>query len=101
MRRVGIYLRVSTAEQAEKGNSIQVQEEKMLKYIELNNYKFIDSYVDAGISGAKFDRPELKRLIQDVENDRLDVVLIYKLDRLSRTIKDTMILIEDVLNLTM
>lgn len=97
MRRVGIYLRVSTAEQAEKGNSIQVQEEKMLKYIELNNYKFIDSYVDAGISGAKFDRPELKRLIQDVKNDRLDVVLVYKLDRLSRTIKDTMILIEDVL----
>lgn len=93
MKRVALYMRVSTQEQAENGNSLEFQKEKLEAYCKIHEYKIVGEYVDAGISGAKFNRPALDRLKDDV--DKIDVVLIYKLDRLSRSIKDTMLLIED------
>lgn len=93
MKRVALYMRVSTQEQAENGNSLEFQKEKLEAYCKLHEYKIVGEYVDAGVSGAKFNRPALDRLKEDVE--KIDVVLIYKLDRLSRSIKDTMLLIED------
>lgn len=93
MKRVALYMRVSTQEQAENGNSLEFQKEKLEAYCKLHEYKIVGEYVDAGISGAKFNRPALDRLKDDVE--KIDIVLIYKLDRLSRSIKDTMLLIED------
>ena len=93
MKRVALYMRVSTQEQAENGNSLEFQKEKLEAYCKMHEYKIVGEYVDAGISGAKFNRPALDRLKNDV--DKIDVVLIYKLDRLSRSIKDTMTLIED------
>ena len=80
-------------EQAENGNSLEFQKEKLEAYCKLHEYKIVGEYVDAGVSGAKFNRPALDRLKDDVE--KIDIVLIYKLDRLSRSIKDTMLLIED------
>ena len=93
MKRVALYMRVSTQEQAENGNSLEFQKEKLEAYCKIHEYKIVGEYVDAGVSGAKFNRPALDRLKEDVE--KIDVVLIYKLDRLSRSIKDTMLLIED------
>lgn len=93
MKRVALYMRVSTQEQAENGNSLEFQKEKLEAYCKMHEYKIVGEYVDAGVSGAKFNRPALDRLKNDV--DKIDVVLIYKLDRLSRSIKDTMTLIED------
>lgn len=93
MKRVALYMRVSTQEQAENGNSLEFQKEKLEAYCKIHEYKIVGEYIDAGISGAKFNRPALDRLKNDV--DKIDVVLIYKLDRLSRSIKDTMTLIED------
>ena len=93
MKRVALYIRVSTQEQAENGNSLEFQKEKLEAYCKIHEYKIVGEYVDAGVSGAKFNRPALDRLKDDV--DKIDVVLIYKLDRLSRSIKDTMLLIED------
>ena len=93
MKRVALYMRVSTQEQAENGNSLEFQKEKLEAYCKIHEYKIVGEYVDAGISGAKFNRPALDRLKNDV--DKIDIVLIYKLDRLSRSIKDTMLLIED------
>ena len=93
MKRVALYIRVSTQEQAENGNSLEFQKEKLEAYCKIHDYKIVGEYVDAGVSGAKFNRPALDRLKDDV--DKIDVVLIYKLDRLSRSIKDTMLLIED------
>lgn len=93
MKRVALYMRVSTQEQAENGNSLEFQKEKLEAYCKLHEYKIVGEYVDAGVSGAKFNRPALDRLKDDVE--KIDIVLIYKLDRLSRSIKDTMLLIED------
>lgn len=94
MKRVAIYARVSTQEQVENGNSLEFQIDKLKAYCQLHELKIVGEYVDAGISGAKFDRPALNRLKDDV--DKIDIVLIYKLDRLSRSIKDTMLLIEDI-----
>ena len=93
MKRVALYMRVSTQEQAENGNSLEFQKEKLEAYCKIHEYKIVGEYVDAGVSGAKFNRPALDRLKSDV--DKIDIVLIYKLDRLSRSIKDTMLLIED------
>lgn len=94
MQRVAIYVRVSTQEQAENGNSLDFQIDKLKAYCQLHEYKIVDEYVDAGVSGAKSERPALNKLKKDI--DKIDVVLIYKLDRLSRSIKDTMYLIEDL-----
>lgn len=94
MQRVAIYARVSTQEQAENGNSLDFQIEKLKAYCQLHEYKVVGEYVDAGVSGAKSERPALNKLKKDI--DKIDIVLIYKLDRLSRSIKDTMYLIEDL-----
>jgi integrase len=94
MQRVAIYARVSTQEQAENGNSLDFQIEKLKAYCQLHDYKIVGEYVDAGVSGAKSERPALNKLKKDI--DKIDIVLIYKLDRLSRSIKDTMYLIEDL-----
>lgn len=94
MQRVAIYARVSTQEQAENGNSLEFQIDKLKAYCQLHEYKVVGEYVDAGVSGAKSERPALNKLKKDI--DKIDIVLIYKLDRLSRSIKDTMNLIEDL-----
>lgn len=94
MQRVAIYARVSTQEQAENGNSLEFQIDKLKAYCQLHEYKIVGEYIDAGVSGAKSERPALNKLKKDI--DKIDIVLIYKLDRLSRSIKDTMNLIEDL-----
>lgn len=93
-KRVAIYARVSTQEQVENGNSLEFQIDKLKAYCQLHELKVVGEYIDAGVSGAKFSRPALNRLKDDI--DKIDIVLIYKLDRLSRSIKDTMLLIEDI-----
>ena len=93
-KRVAIYARVSTQEQAENGNSLEFQIDKLKAYCQLHELKIVGEYVDAGVSGAKFSRPALDRLKNDIE--KIDIVLVYKIDRLSRAIKDTMFLIEDI-----
>ena len=94
MKRVAIYARVSTQEQVENGNSLEFQIDKLKAYCQLHELKVVGEYIDAGVSGAKFNRPALNKLKNDIE--KIDIVLIYKLDRLSRSIKDTMLLIEDI-----
>ena len=93
-KRVAIYARVSTQEQVENGNSLEFQIDKLKAYCQLHELKVVGEYIDAGVSGAKFSRPALNRLKDDI--DKIDIVLIYKLDRLSRSIKNTMFLIEDI-----
>lgn len=93
---IALYPRVSTLEQARDGYSINEQIERMTKYCEAKGWKVYKIYTDAGYSGAKMDRPGLQSLIKDAENNKFDAVLVYKLDRLSRSQKDTLTLIEDV-----
>lgn len=94
--RVAIYVRVSTIEQARDGYSIQEQIESLQLYCKAMKWIVVKTYVDAGHSGANMDRPALQDMINDIEKGLIDKVLVYKLDRLSRSQKDTLELIEDV-----
>lgn len=93
---VAIYVRVSTLEQAESGYSIEEQTDKLKKYCDLKDWNIHKIYTDPGFSGSSIKRPALSQLITDAKLKRFDCVLIYKLDRLSRSQKDTLYLIEDV-----
>ena len=93
---VDIYARVSSQEQAEEGYSIGEQEEKLKAYCVAMGYKVNRVAVDPGYSGASLDRPGIKEVIADVKRGRCKKVVVWKLDRLSRSQKDTLILLEDV-----
>ena len=90
-----IYVRVSTQEQAEHGYSIDEQQERLKKYCDVMKWTVADVYVDAGFSGASMERPALKKLLKDIQAGKIQNVVVYKLDRLSRSQKDTLYLIED------
>lgn len=94
--KIGLYPRVSTQEQAREGYSIGEQIERLQNYCAAKDWTVYKIYTDAGFSGANLNRPGLTQLIEDVENHKIDMVLVYKLDRLSRSQKDTLFLIEDV-----
>lgn len=97
-RIAAIYIRVSTDYQAEEGYSIDAQKEQLSAYCISKGIKKYEFYIDGGWSGSNIDRPEMQRLIKDVNNDKISHVIVYKLDRLSRSQKDTLYLIEDVFN---
>ena len=92
---VALYPRVSTQEQALNGHSIDEQIDRMKKYCESMDWTVYHIYTDAGFSGANTKRPALQKMIKDIKRGKIDKVLVYKLDRLSRSQKDTLILIED------
>lgn len=94
--RIAIYTRVSTQEQALNGHSIDEQEERTKKYCDAMNWQVYKVYRDGGFSGGNTDRPALQAMIKDIEKGRIDKVLVYKLDRLSRSQLDTLYLIEKV-----
>ncbi len=91
-----LYIRVSTREQALEGYSIGSQTEKLKSYCRARGWRIADVYTDPGFSGGKLERPEIQRLIKDADNKKFDLVLVKKLDRLSRSQKDTLYLVEDV-----
>lgn len=91
-----LYLRVSTQEQNEHGYSIKAQEDKLRSYANAKSLNDIQVYNDGGYSGSNMNRPALAKLLRDVENGEVDTILIYKLDRLSRSQKDTLYMIEEL-----
>lgn len=97
-KKAAIYIRVSTDFQAEEGYSIEAQKEQLSAYCISKNIKTYEFYVDGGWSGSNLDRPEMQRLIEDAKNEKISHVIVYKLDRLSRSQKDTLYLIEDIFN---
>jgi len=97
MRKAGLYCRVSTDIQME-GYSIDAQKDFLKSYCKMHEIEDYEFYVDGGYSGSNIDRPDIQRLIEDVEDGKIDVVVVFKLDRLSRSQKDTLYLIEEVFN---
>lgn len=93
-----IYIRVSTDAQREEGYSIEAQKEMLTAYCVSKGIKDYEYYIDGGYSGSNIQRPALERLIDDIKENKIACVLVYKLDRLSRSQKDTLFLIEDVFN---
>ncbi len=95
--RAGLYARVSTDIQME-GYSIEAQQDYLKKYCELHDIEDYEFYIDGGYSGSSLERPDIQRLIDDVNDGKINVVIVFKLDRLSRSQKDTLYLIEEVFN---
>ena len=93
-----LYIRVSTDAQREEGYSIEAQTEMLESYCKSKRIKNYDFYIDGGFTGSNIERPEMRRMIEDVRVGRISHVIVYKLDRLSRSQKDTLYLIEDVFN---
>lgn len=93
---VGLYVRVSTAEQAKEGYSIGEQTLRLGKYADAHDWTVYKTYTDGGYSGGDTNRPALQQMIRDIKAGRIKKVVVYKLDRLSRSQKDTLELIEDV-----
>lgn len=88
--RGALYGRVSTDEQALKGFSIEAQVDALKEHCKNNDIKIVDLYLDEGISGAKppLKRPALKRLLDDIEAGKIDMVFFTKLDRWFRSVKE-------------
>lgn len=93
---VDLYIRVSSTEQAEEGYSLGEQETRLRSYCEAYGYTIHAVHIDPGFSGATLERPGIKKVIEDVETGKVRKVVVWKLDRLSRSQKDTLILLEDV-----
>jgi len=90
--RAALYMRVSTQEQVEN-YSIEAQRERLEAYCKSKGWTVYNTYTDGGYSGANMDRPALRQMLDDLAN--IDVVVVYRLDRLSRSQRDTLTLIED------
>jgi len=90
-----IYVRVSTEEQANEGYSIRAQIEKLKSYALLKEWDIFDIYADEGISGKNIvDRPAINRLIGDIESGKVNNVLVFKVDRLTRSTRNLLELVE-------
>jgi len=95
MLQTGIYVRVSTEEQAQEGYSIRAQEEKLRDYARLKEWLVYKIYVDDGISGKNItERPAINEMIADIESGKLKNVLVFKIDRLTRNTADLISLID-------
>ncbi len=87
--RAGLYLRVSTEDQAREGFSLPEQKERLEAYCKLNDFEIIDYYEDAGISAKKGNyRPEWERLKEDIVNKKINTMIALKQDRITRSIYD-------------
>lgn len=92
--KVAIYVRVSTDEQAKEGYSIPAQQRKLKSFCISQDWEIADLYIDEGKSAKDMNRPDLKRLLQDIEAGKVECVLVYRLDRLTRSVFDLYKLLE-------
>ena len=89
MERVAIYMRVSTLAQVQEGESIPAQRAALRGYIDAHdNMIFAGEYLDDGITGTKDTRPELQRMISDAKAGKIDMILVTKMDRLHRSLRN-------------
>ncbi len=85
----GLYIRVSTDMQKEKGESLEVQLKRLRAYADSKeNWSMVEIYRDAGVSAKNTNRPEFNRMLEDIERGKIDVILCTKLDRLFRNTRD-------------
>ncbi len=89
--RAALYARVSTEEQAKEGFSITAQIDEIRKYCERNDIEIVSEYVDEGKSGKSISgRPQMRKLLTNAGQNKFDVLVIYKIDRLARKLKDAL-----------
>lgn len=81
-----------------EGYSIDAQKELLVNFAKSKEFESYEFYIDGGFSGKDLNRPAIQTLIEDVKNKKIDCVIVYKLDRISRSQRDTLFLIEEVFN---
>lgn len=84
----GLYPRVSTEDQSRFGHSLDEQEDKLRKLCEYKEYQIYKIYREEGVSAKNMDRPKFKEMIQDMKDGKINKIIVYKLDRLTRSIRD-------------
>ena len=84
----GLYPRVSTEDQSRFGHSLDEQEYKLKQLCEFKDYEIYKVYREEGVSAKNMERPKFKEMINDVKNGHINKIIVYKLDRLTRSIKD-------------
>lgn len=92
MKRTAIYMRVSSQMQAKEGESLEFQQSLCMSYIESHSDMIlVDTYMDDGVSGTKFaQRDELQRMLNDVKDGKIDMIIFTKLDRFFRSVRHLM-----------
>ena len=94
-KRLALYTRVSTIEQSEEGYSIDEQERLLRSWAEKNNYEVYKCYSDRGISGKDIkNRSALKELLKDAEEKKFDMVISWKINRISRKLADVLKIVD-------
>src|SRR6478752_4199301 len=86
--RAAAYVRVSSDQQAESGLSLEHQQEKCRALATLHDYELVEVVIDAGESAASLDRPGMARVLAMVTSRQVEAVLIAKLDRITRSVRD-------------
>lgn len=85
---IGLYIRVSTQEQAKEGYSIPAQKERLMAHCSVQGWTDFKFYIDEGVSAKDTNRPELKRMMEDVKKGKISMILVYRLDRFTRSVRD-------------
>jgi len=93
--RVVLYVRVSTEEQSVEGVSLADQERRLRAYAEACELRVVAVEVDAGVSAKSLDRPGLRRALEALRAKRADGLVVAKLDRLTRSVRDLSVLLDD------
>ena len=88
IKSAGIYIRVSTFDQAREGFSLGEQEERLKEFCKFKRYNIYKVYQDAGISAKNDKRPAYQEMIEDVKKGNINVIVALKLDRLTRSVYD-------------
>lgn len=84
----GLYPRVSTDDQVREGFSLDEQEKEMKKLYMYKNYQIYKVYREEGVSAKNMNRPKFQEMIQDLKDGKINRIIVYKLDRLTRSIQD-------------
>lgn len=85
----GVYIRVSTEDQAREGFSLGEQEEKLLQLCKFKELEVYKVYKDAGISAKDMEhRPQFQEMLQDMKEGKINYIVAYKLDRITRSVRD-------------
>ena len=85
----GVYIRVSTEDQAREGFSLGEQEEKLLALCKFKDLEVYKVYKDAGISAKDMEhRPQFQEMLKDMKNGKINYIVAYKLDRITRSVRD-------------
>lgn len=91
MKKVAIYIRVSTSSQ-----TVEPQRLELEAYCQRQGWVVSQTYEDAGISGTKYNRPALQQMLKDASKGKFDVLMVFKIDRLARSTSDLLNILQQL-----